>query len=76
MFSMSFYFCCKYIYINGDEKVKQDMYVALPYFRGSIDYVGYEECENNLEAFFSYFILTSEHKYYYVQMKLVGHAYW
>ena len=74
---MDFYFCVKYIYTDGDEKkVERDMYVALLCFRGSNDHIGYEEWENILEAFFSYYILTSEEKYYYAQMKQVGHAYW
>jgi len=51
------------------------MYAAIPYFRGSDDHYGYEKWENNLELFFSYFILTSEQKCYYAQMKLVGKAY-
>ena len=58
---MGFYFCARYINTDADEKkVERDMYAALSYFRGSNDHVGYEEWESNLEAFFSYFILTSE----------------
>ena len=57
---MNFYFCGKYIYTGGDKKeVKRDMYATLSYFQGYNDHIGYEEWESNLEAFFSYFILTS-----------------
>ena len=47
-----------------------------PYFWGSNDHIEYEEWKSNFEAFFGYFILTSEQKYFYAQMRLVGHAYW
>ena len=67
---MRFYFCDRFINTDADEKkVKQDMYAALSYFRGSNDHIEYEEWESNFEAFFCYFILTSEQKYHYVQMK-------
>ena len=73
---MGFYFYGRYINTDADEKkVEQDMYVALSYFWSSDNHIGYE-WRSNLEPFFSYFILTSEQKYYYVQMKLVGQAYW
>jgi len=52
------------------------MYAAIPYFWGSHDRDGYKNWESNLEAFFSYFILTSEQKCRYAQMRLVGEAYW
>jgi len=52
------------------------MYATIPYFLGSNDHIGYEKWENDLEEFFSYFILTSEQKYRYAQMKLVGKAYY
>ena len=51
------------------------MHAAIPYFWSSSDHIGYENWENDLEEFFSYFVLTSEQKYHYTQMKLVGHAY-
>jgi len=51
------------------------MYEALLYFQGSNDHIEYEEWKSNLEAFFSYFILTSKQKYHYAQMRLVGQAY-
>ena len=31
---MEFYFCCKYIYVDGDEEVERDLYAALSYFQG------------------------------------------
>ena len=52
------------------------MYAALPYFRDSDDQYEYEKWESNLEAFFSYFVLTSEQKCCYAQMRLIGEAYW
>ena len=45
-------------------------------FWGSSDRYGYHERKNHLEDFFSYFSLTSEQKYGYAQMRLVGEAYW
>ena len=51
------------------------MYAALSCFRGSDDQYGYEKWERNLKDFFSYFILASEQKCRYTQMKLVGKAY-
>ena len=73
---MNFYFCGKYICTDDDEKkVERDMYAALLYFRGSNNHIRYEEWKSNLEAFFNYFILTSEQKYHYAQMKLVGQVY-
>ena len=61
---MSFYFCSRYIHTDGDEKKVE---WAIFYFRSSHDH---------LEEFFSYFSLTSEQKCRYVQMRLVGEAYW
>jgi len=56
---MSFYFCGRYINTDADEKkVERDTYAAIPYFWSSGDHYGYEKWESNLEAFFSYFILT------------------
>ena len=40
---MKFYFCGKYIYIDGDEnKIERDMY-AVPYFQDSDNHIGYEK---------------------------------
>ena len=62
---------------DGDEKeVERDMSVAILCFLGSYDRDGFEKWENNLKVFFSYFILTSEQKCRYAQMRLVGEAYW
>ena len=56
---MGFYFCDKYIHIDGDEnEVAWDMHATIPCFWGFGDHYGYEKWESNLEAFFSYFILT------------------
>ena len=52
------------------------MYAAIPYFQSSNDHIEYEKWKNDLEEFFSYFILTSEQNYHNAQMKLVGRAYW
>ena len=72
-----FYFCGKHIYTEGDEKeVERNMYAVLSYFRDSDDHYGYEKWESNLEGFFRYFVLTSEQKYCYAQMRLVGKASW
>jgi len=74
--SIVFYFCGRYIHTDGDEKdVERDIYAALLYFWGSDDRDGYEKWESNLEVFFSYFILTSEQKYHYAQIRLGGEAY-
>jgi len=76
-FAMGFYFCDRYINIDADDKdVERNMYAAILNFWGSNDHIGYENWENDLEEFFNYFILTSEQKYHYAQMKLVGQAYW
>ena len=73
---MKIYFCEKYINTEADDKkVERDMYATLTCFQGFDDQYGYEKWESNLEDFFSYFILTSEQKYRYAQMKLVGIAY-
>ena len=73
---MNFYFCGRCINTDASEKeVERDMYATLPYFQDSNDHIGYEEWESNLEAFFSYFILTSKQKYHHTQMRLVGYAY-
>ena len=62
-------------YTYGDKKeVERDMYAAILCFRGSDDHYGYEKWENNLEVLFSYFVLISEQKYHYFQMKLVRKA--
>ena len=75
-FFMGFYFCSRYIYIDGDPKeVERDMYVAISYFR-VLMIVTNMRSEKNLEESFSYFSLTSEHKCRYTQMKLVGETYW
>jgi len=74
---MGFYFYGRYINTDAnDKKVEHDMYAAIMYFQSSNDYTGYEKWENDFEEFFNYFVLTSEQKYHYAQMKLVGHAYW
>ena len=73
---MGFYFYGRYINIGADDKEERNMYAAIPYFRSSKDNIGDEKWENDLKKFFSYFILTSEQKYHYAQMKLIGHAYW
>ena len=53
---MTFYFCGRYINIDADEReVKQDMFTVAPHFWGSSDRYRYEEWENHLEYFFSYF---------------------
>jgi len=52
------------------------MFTAVLHFLGSNDLYRYEERQNQLEKFFSYFFLTSEQKYRYVQMRIVGKAYW
>jgi len=58
---MSFYFCGRYIYTDGDDKeVERDMYAAIPYIRGSNDHDGYEKWKDHLEDFFNYFSLTPE----------------
>ena len=58
---MNFYFSEKYINTEADDKkVERNMYVTIPYFRGSDNQYGYEKWESNLKDFFSYFILTSE----------------
>lgn len=45
--------------------------------RGFNDRYAYEDWESNLEAFFCYFPLTSDKKWVYVRMKLVGEpSYW
>jgi len=73
---MDFYFCCKYIYTDCDDKeVERSMFTTVLYFRGAYDRYGYEDRESNLEAFVNYFVLTSEQKCYYAQMRLVGEAY-
>jgi len=65
------------MYNDGDEKeMERDMYMTFSYFRGSDDQYEYEKWESNLEAFFSYFILTSEQKYCYAHMRLIREAYW
>jgi len=51
------------------------MYATIPYFRGTNDHIGYEKLGNDLEEFFSHFILISEQKNHYAQMKL-RRAYW
>ena len=62
---------------DGDEKeVECDMYAIILCFRGSDDQYGYEKWESNLETFFSYFVLISEQKCRYAQMRLIGEAYW
>jgi len=74
---MEFYFCERYINIDADDKkVERDTYAAISYFRGSNDHYRYENWENYLKIFFSYFSLTSKQKCHYTQMKLVGEAYW
>jgi len=74
---MKFYFCEQYINTEADDKeVERDMYAALLCFQGSDDQCGYEKWESNLEDIFSYFILTSEQKCRYAQMKLVGKTCW
>jgi len=73
---MKFYFCGKYINTEADDKeVKRDVYAALSCFRGSDDQYEYEKWESNLKIFFNYFILTSEQKYRYAQMKFVEKVY-
>ena len=73
---MGFYFCGKYIYTDcNDKESERSMFAAVPYFRGAYDCYDYEDWESNLEAFFSYFVLTSEQKCHYAQMRLVGEAY-
>jgi len=63
IFIMGFYLSCQYIHTkSGEKEVQRDMYATLSYFLGSDDYYGYEKWECNYEAFFSYFILTSEQK--------------
>ena len=44
-------------------------------FSGSNDPYVIEKQKSNLEVFFNYFILISEQKYHYAQMKLVGKTY-
>jgi len=44
-------------------------------FSGSDDHYGYAKWEKILEAFFNYFVLTSEQKCHYFQIKLVRKAY-
>ena len=74
---MGFYFCVSYINTDADDKkVEQDMYAAIPYFGGFDDHYRYEKWKNNLEFFFSYFVLTAEQKCHYAQMKLVEKAYY
>ena len=49
---MGFYFCGRYIYIDGDEKeVERGMYAAISCFRGSHNRDGYEKRESNPEVF-------------------------
>ena len=73
---MAFYFCGRYINIDGDEKeVERDMFTIVMHFWSSSDRYGYEEWENHLEDFFSYFSLTSEQKYQHAQMRLLREAY-
>ena len=65
---MDFYFCDCYINTDvDDKKVERDMYAAIMYFRSSDDHYGYEKWENNIGAFFSYFVPTSKQKFYYAQ---------
>ena len=52
------------------------MFAAVSYFQGAYDRYSYENWESNLEAFLSYFVLTSEQKCHYAQMRLVGESYW
>jgi len=52
------------------------VFAAVPYFRGAYDHYGYEDWERNLEAFFSYFNLTSNQKCLYTQRKLDEKTYW
>ena len=71
------FFCDQYICIDDNEKeVERDIYSTLSYFWSSHDHYEYKEWESNLKVFFSYFVLTSEQKYHYVQMKLVVQVYW
>jgi len=72
---MTFYFCGRYTNIDAEKKVEWDMFMVVPHFWGSSDHYRYEEWENHLEDFFSYFSLTSEQKYQYAQMRLIGEAY-
>lgn len=48
------------------------LYNAVPIFHGHNDYNGYEDCESYLDHFFCFFSLTTEQKYYYSQLKLIG----
>ena len=74
---MGFYFCGSYINTDADEnEVERDMYTVVSYFWGSHDRYEYKEWKIIFEEIFSYFSLTSEHKYHYAQMRLVGEAYW
>lgn len=50
------------------------MYKVVLNFRDFDDRYGYEDWESHLEAFFRYFVLTSEEKQLYAQMKLVGES--
>jgi len=59
-----------------DKKIERDMYAAIRCFRGSSHHYEYENWENHLEDFFSYFSLASEQKCRYTQMKLIGETYW
>ena len=69
---MGFYFCGRYIHINGDPKeVEWKMSTAVPTFRGFYDCYGYEDLESNLETFFNYFVLTSKQKSLCARVKLV-----
>ena len=71
---MDFCFCGRYINIDANDKeVERDMYAVISYFWCSNDYIEYEKWKN-LKEFFSYFVLASEQKYHYTQMKLVGQA--
>ena len=59
-----------------DKEVERSMFAAVFYFRGAYDRYGYEDWKRNIEAFFSYFDLTSNQKYFYAQRKLNEEAYW
>jgi len=72
---MDFYFCDKYINTDADDKDVERICMRLSHIFGVLMIVLGMRSEKMILNFFSYFILTSEQKYHYAQMKLVGQAY-
>ena len=67
---IKFYFCGRYINADvDDKKVERDMYAAI---RVLMIIMGMKIEKTILKIYKSYFSLTSEQKYRYAPMKLVG----